>query len=333
MLKNIELKAFKSFMDNTIELNKLTVLTGLNSSGKSSVIQAIRMIDRLCKKKKYLLPGYGDYRELTNDRCEPGSMQIAIEADNGTKYKLGENVGEFGDTNSFPKLIYVSAGRFGPKVSIAWYNTESDMTEEGENIIKCIDENSSRIMKPEVIPEDSETDTFNFVLREWLKIISPNTKFSYEKSTQSDTSFTIFDGHRSKNVGFGLSYTLPVITALLLGTIDENTLVIIENPEAHLHARAQTEMADLIAKCVQAGAQVIVETHSDHLFDGLRIYVKEHPGFEKVMNCYWFELNEDKNTEETLIVLNDKGRILNLDIPPHFMDQFEYNSQRLLFGK
>lgn len=332
MLKKVDLKAFKSFVDNTVELGNLTVLTGLNSSGKSTVIQAIRMVERLCRKNKHLLPGYGDFRELTNDRCEPGSMKITIEDYDGNKYEFGENVRNQGDVDKFPKLIYISAARFGPKVNITWYHTNSDMTKEGDNIVKCIDDNSSKIMKHEVIPDNAEADTFIFVLREWMKIISPNTKFDYERYTKSDTSVTTFDGHRSKNVGFGLSYTLPVITALLLGTMNENTIVVIENPEAHLHARAQTEIAFLIARCVEAGAQVVVETHSDHLVDGLRIYIKEHPGFEKKMRCYWFEQNEDKDTEPIEIRLNERGRILNVEIPANFMDQFEYNSHRLLFG-
>ena len=171
------------------------------------------------------------------------------------------------------------------------------------------------------------------VLKEWMKIISPSVDFDYKIVEEADLSYSLFNGHRAKNVGFGLSYTLPVITALLLGTVVENSIVIIENPEAHLHAKAQTEIADLIARCVEAGAQVIVETHSDHLFDGLRIFVKEHPGFEKMMNCLWFELDEMGNTNTEEIIVNDNGRIVNLDIPLHFMDQFEYNSQRLLFGR
>lgn len=233
----------------------------------------------------------------------------------------------------FPSLIYVSASRLGPQTNITVYAEDSIMDELGQNVLKCIEEYSMTPMNPLVVPEGAELGNFVGAVKAWLKIISPTTEFRYEISPISDSSFSLFNEHRAMNVGFGLSYALPIITALLLGTIVPNSIVIIENPEAHLHAKAQTEMADLIARCVESGAQVIVETHSDHLFDGLRIYVKEHPGFEKKMNCYWFELDDDKNTEATLIELNSKGRIVNLTIPPHFMDQFEYNSQRLLFGR
>ena len=62
MLKELHLQAFKSFTDEHIDLNSLTVLTGLNSSGKSSVIQALRMVDRYYRRHKSILPGYGSFK-------------------------------------------------------------------------------------------------------------------------------------------------------------------------------------------------------------------------------------------------------------------------------
>lgn len=332
MLRSVELKGFKSFYDETIDLNRLTVLTGLNSSGKSSVIQAVRMADRLCRRHSYLLPGYGDVKELKN-RHWSDPMEITIKDDKEVSFVVKEG-GGIADAliTTFPQLLYISASRFGPQVSIPMYANEDEPDELGQNVVKSIECHRDDIVNPVLKREDTEGNTLWFVLASWLKVISPSMKFDYEIMQKADTSFTTYNGHRAKNVGFGLSYTLPVITSLLLGTIIPNSLVIIENPEAHLHAKAQFYMSELIARCIEAGAQVIVETHSDHLFDGLRIYIKEHPGFEHVMNCYWFEL-EDGNTNPEQIILNHKGRILNEIIPENFMDQFEYSSHRLLFGK
>ena len=334
MLAEIKLKGFKSFYDGVVSLNGLTVLTGLNSSGKSSVIQVIRMLDRVKRKHTHLLPGYGIYRDLRNDdwngdvRIEAIGQQGEVSTVDITESGHSGKVAE-----TYPHLLYISAHRLGPQVNIPVYANDTEPDEYGNNVLKSIREHADDIVSPTLKKEGWIGNTLSMVLKEWMKIISPSVDFDYKIVEEADLSYSLFNGHRAKNVGFGLSYTLPVITALLLGTVVENSIVIIENPEAHLHAKAQTEIADLIARCVEAGAQVIVETHSDHLFDGLRIYVKEHPGFEKKMNCYWFELDEDKNTEATLIELNCKGRIVNLTIPPHFMDQFEYNSQRLLVGR
>jgi len=140
-------------------------------------------------------------------------------------------------------------------------------------------------------------------------------------------SFTWFDDHRAMNVGFGLSYSLTVIVALLIGSLNKS-IVLIENPEAHLHPRGQTEMAKLIARSIEAGAQVIVETHSDRLFDGFRLSVKENPSLADSIIAYWFYLNEDRLTEyEKIHILND-GRVDNW--PTGMFDQFEINASQLL---
>jgi predicted ATPase len=143
----------------------------------------------------------------------------------------------------------------------------------------------------------------------------------------TDSSYATFNGYRATNVGFGLSYTLPVITALLVGTIIPNSLVIIENPEAHLHPKGQTEMAKLIALCTQAGAQIIVETHSDHIFDGIRIAAKKM-NMAKDIQIHWFELDENKNTQVYSPILSNDGRIE--EWPQGFFDQFEINSSELI---
>ena len=78
--------------------------------------------------------------------------------------------------------------------------------------------------------------------------------------------------YRATNVGFGLSYVLSVLLALLS---PPGTLCLIENPESHLHPRGQTKLAELAARAAKAGVQVFAETHSDHFMDGVRIAVKD----------------------------------------------------------
>ena len=77
---------------------------------------------------------------------------------------------------------------------------------------------------------------------------------------------------RPTNVGFGLTYVLPIVIACL--TAKRGALLLLENPEAHIHPQAQSAMARLTCAAAAAGAQVVVETHSDHILNGVRLAVK-----------------------------------------------------------
>ncbi len=75
------------------------------------------------------------------------------------------------------------------------------------------------------------------------------------------------------DVGFGISQTLPVVVALL--TARPGQMVFIEQPELHLHPRAQVAMAEVLAKAAKRGVRVVIETHSSLLLLGVQSLVAE----------------------------------------------------------
>jgi predicted ATPase len=319
----------------SLELNKLILLTGLNSSGKSSVIQALHMLEKaIHNETNVLLDGHGSIEELKNKYVKE-DLSIGVMDEHNHLFSITlplsssmktENTANF----DFPELIYISANRFGPRTSIPIYNDslkKSRIGENGENLLQCIEQLEDELLDERLKHENSEGDTLKYNIRGWLSVISPNVEFLPHINKMSDSSYSTFDEHRATNVGFGLSYALPVITALLIGTTIPNSLVIIENPEAHLHPKGQTEIAKLIALCSQVGAQIIIETHSDHLFDGIRIAAKEMD-LAKDVQIHWFELNKQKNTEVYSPILSNDGRIN--EWPKGFFDQFEINSSKLI---
>jgi predicted ATPase len=328
MIKSIILNGFKSFVSETIELGNLTILTGLNSSGKSSVLQSILLIEKAIKQKTIYLEGHGNLNESVNSFSKNG-LEIICNFDDDIiiTIKDGEVTNKYMPDNF--ELVHIAADRFGPETSVMIDNTTNKLGKKGENIFRCIEVYADYVI-PEIMRHpNSEGDTFLFNLRAWLGVISPNVKFEHFLQKMSDDSYSTFNGHRSKNVGFGLSYGLPIITALLMGCITNNCLILLENPEAHLHPRGQVELAELIALCVEAGAQIIVETHSDHLFDGIRVYAKESKtNFHEKIKGYWFELNKDLNTLAESIDIDENGRIAHW--PAGMFDQFEINASKLL---
>lgn len=75
------------------------------------------------------------------------------------------------------------------------------------------------------------------------------------------------------NMPFGNSSVFPIVVALMTAPLD--SLIVIENPEAHIHPKAQTKMGELLSVAAENGVQIIIETHSDHLLNGIRLSVKK----------------------------------------------------------
>jgi len=81
------------------------------------------------------------------------------------------------------------------------------------------------------------------------------------------------DWRRPSNIGYGLTYAFPVIVAGLLAK--KGQLLIIDSPEAHLHPLGQSQMGYFLAQIAAAGVQVVIETHSDHILNGIRRAIGE----------------------------------------------------------
>lgn len=327
MIHEIHLDGFKSFYDEYIQFKGLTMLTGLNSSGKSTILQAIAMAEKLrsSSSKQFLLRGHGGIKELINHSTDKFCIEITAD---GYSVCMSSNPVETAVEGEMTDNIFsLEAGRIGGENAISIYNESSEIGTKGENVLKCIDTYSDRIIYPALQHRQSEGTTFGYNLKAWLGIISPGVSFNYSVQEMADSSFPTFDNHRSANVGFGLSYTLPVIAILLRASLLPNSIVLLENPEAHLHPKGQTEMGKLIASAVDAGVQVVVETHSDHLFEGIRLYTKENGSFADKFIGYWIDRNEYSTSYP--IEINHNGKLKGRT-PKGFFDQFEINALKLL---
>ena len=104
-------------------------------------------------------------------------------------------------------------------------------------------------------------------------------------------------------------------------------LCLIENPEAHLHPRGQTKMAELAVRAAVAGVQVIVETHSDHFLDGVRIAVRDGLITPEQTAIHYFS-RAGNAARITSPEIDNDGRLS--EWPEGFFDQHEENLAKLL---
>ena len=129
------------------------------------------------------------------------------------------------------------------------------------------------------------------------------------------------------NVGYGVSYVLPIVIAVLSSS--PGSLILIENPEAHIHPRAQAELMKLLMKAAKAGIQIIIETHSDHIVNGALVAIVNDPEYLQLVKAYYFERDERLHISKPckLEILAD-GRISNP--PVGFFDQIDIDMRTIM---
>ena len=131
-------------------------------------------------------------------------------------------------------------------------------------------------------------------------------------------------GKRSNimDVGYGVSQILPLIYELL--TVKNPTLFLIQQPEIHLHPRAQAEFASILPSIVNIGCEFVIETHSDFIIDRLKHEIEIGVISNDDVGILFFD-NSRKDIEVHQIDLNRKG--LPIDPPASyrkfFLDEFD----------
>jgi predicted ATPase len=127
------------------------------------------------------------------------------------------------------------------------------------------------------------------------------------------------DFHRPIHVGFGLTQMLPIIVAALSATREE--ILLIENPEVHLHPAGQALVGQFLADVARAGVQVIIETHSDHVLNGIRRSVKMGRLAADQAVLHFFRPRSAEAAQVLSPILDNSG---NIDTwPEGFFDQFD----------
>lgn len=247
---------------------------------------------------------------------------------------------------------YLNAERISPQTQ---YSTvpknimeAQDFDTQGRQVLQYLNEKKDDKISPFVWHESvlervrerrkkdpshpDEDDLMTHVIA-WMDEISPGIAISTNEIKEVDalTLRIKYDAggievpftreFRPINTGFGITYALPVVITLLAA--QRNELVIIENPEAHLHPRGQSRIGLLITLAVAAGVQVIVETHSDHVLNGIRLGVKMGKIDSQQVGIYYFDREKgDSHHKSTikLITVNGEGRLS--EWPIGFFDEW-----------
>lgn len=365
MLQRIKLNNFKCHRSFDEEIKELTVLTGANATGKSSIIQAIllglKTYRNIEQKKIHTNDIYGVNLGLPinvisenfgEERLEIRfSMNESIKKENAIVLELDEkddtafqiyNLDEIltdiehPDHKLYKNFYYLNAERIGPRITYGIKNTSDDyvgsMGEYTSYIINEMDK-SQRLDEKMVLPEllkISAISRFSANCEEWLNVIIPGTSFQYAVEVEKNISMIKYrnegDFYFPTGTGFGISCVLPIIVQALAASMKKNAVLIVENPEAHLHPFSQSQIGKFLAYVAASGVQVIVETHSEHIIDGCRLQLA-HLKMCSLMKTIFFNKSGQESSHINILTRSD-GELS--DWPDGFFDQKKLDLRNLL---
>jgi predicted ATPase len=362
MINHITVKNFKSLKKADVNTNSLNLLMGLNGMGKSSFIQVLLLLmqsDNLEKRVIDLngtLAQIGQGRdalyqfaeekeivfELILDGQQVFSWKFPCQSD---KEKLTAETGHDRKQMRFFReqtghFQYINAERIGPRDIYEASNfvvaDKKQLGLWGEFSAYYIEIFGLEYIVPETLRKyPAFSDKLIHQLNAWMQEISPgvsiNTKYVPEANKVIlDYQFDLIArSFRPKNTGFGISYVLPAVLALL--TAEKGKIIVIENPESHIHPRGQAELGKLIALAAQTGAQLFIETHSDHILNGIRVAVKEGIIDKSKVNVLYFDKQTtdiEQYSKITQIKVDKNGALS--DYPKDFLDEWSNQLSRLI---
>ena len=335
-ITSLKINGIKSYTQETeINLSQLNVYVGANSVGKSTAIQSLlllrQLIDSYEKNQSAICEAYlnteqyglelGSYNSiLTGDNeyfeivCNGATTKIeSVEGDTlKIKTDLTDLVAKE-ELNILNKnFYYLSAERIGPRT----YQKIDSLGIEtcgihGENSFHILDKFSEKKILDELLHSETKNNAEKNLKKQVEKWLS-NFFDGVEFTSTLDTALRLtklevrqinhdMDYVSLNNVGFGLSYVLPIILTGLIAP--ENSLIIIENPEAHLHPKGQSKIGYFLAKVASTNRQVVIETHSEHVINGMRLYNLENHIQEDSFSINFFSI-ENKRTEVKKIPIN-----------------------------
>lgn len=365
MIKKYTIQNFKNHANTALSLSNLNIFTGLNCMGKSSVIQSMLLLRDSYAKNPSMSTLYTDVdsvdvvdsASLVNCNLEKNQdvMQLCIESEEGSlKFSYQFSMEDKDTLASIEPDVpqgmkscslftddfqYLSAFRSGPQASygsssiVDKHRQVSQKLGMGEYAVYFLHKfQTEDIPVAELMYPGSTSRSLYDQTELWMTEISRGIKFKLDQNGNSvNLSFgyeragkpTVY--HNAMNTGYGVAYILSVIVSIL--SARPGALIIIENPESHIHPSGQSALMRMISIAASNGVQFIIETHSDHILNGALVNAKKNVISREKISVYYFDVDERLNSAPHLLKIEDNGRIQNA--PEGFFDQMDADTEVL----
>lgn len=320
MIKNIEIKNFKSIKSADINVGNLNLFTGVNGSGKSTFLQSLLLVRQSYLSGSFFREPYtlkltngeglvnlGTFRDVVCHQAKKGEEIVEITVSfnddklqiiselysvenrdlNTLIIKLNDSIFSFDKNNLFNNYCqYLAAERIEPNEDYPRFSQTNELLgKRGEYTAHYLEKYGTKDISIHELSLNENPSSFALVnqVNDWMGEISKSIEVIATENLKTNKielsyRYKLSDGtpsqnQKPQNVGFGITHTLPIVVAVL--SAQKGHAIFIENPESHLHPRGQARLAFLFAKAAQNGVQLFIETHSDHIINGLRVAVKK----------------------------------------------------------
>lgn len=368
MHKELSIENFKCFSEKTsIKAGKINICLGSNSVGKSSVIQSCILLRQIYEQaklfkdtrvKKYKIQlndvyglqlGDSEHIKSSKDKDDiilrVDEYEYRLVSVNNSPMEMEVemiyDVSEMSDREGlFAKdFYYLNAERIGPR---NYQSIDSKMVNDcgvhGENTVHLLNMTGKDRVDDDRCFHLDETKKVNTVSKQveyWMDYIIPGIEMNTDDVTELRVSRlklqqTALDtGFLSPyNFGFGISYILPIILTGLIAK--KGSVFLVENPEAHLHPRGQSHIGYFLAVVAASGVQVVLETHSEHVLNGIRIAaLKMGMNPEDICINFFSIVQEGESVRHMVEQIGLSERMDLENWPEGFMDQEEEDLRTL----
>jgi len=337
-VKNVKIKGFKIFEEEEFEFRNLTLLIGENSSGKSSLIQALLYLGNpLGIVGTPFNNDLHDYlRSLGQSELfnKNGAKEIIIKADEleqkWIKYsdRLQQEIKKFQYPNFLAyieNMVYLNAdrnrikqiGKYIENLNNRFFGIYSDL------VSNYFAHHKANPIKEYLILDDTSY-TLEYQVNYWLSYITDIDDLSIE--VEKITPTLIKNSFKQngieflpENIGTGLSYLFSILVICL--SAKKGNIIILENPEIHLHPKAQAKLGEFFAFIANSGIQLIIETHNDHILNKIAYEVFKNKISKDDIIIHYFSLPYKKET----IYFNNRGNFVDkennsIEFPEGFFD-------------
>jgi len=220
--------------------------------------------------------------------------------------------------NSLKDIRYLSPVRAIPERAYVHYSEDaSELNEDGSNAAHILWSKKNSPVKWK-----GETMKLKDALNDCISCMGLSQQISpvkigdilYKVGIKEDISG---NNVSLADVGFGYSQIIPVI---LLGLInDSNNLMLLEQPEIHLHPSSAANLADLFINFAKDNKKFVIETHSQELINRLRLRVIENPELKDKINIVFIESNSELGAQATQFEIDENGMFPSW--PDGFLDE------------